>query len=122
MRTQTSAVVGVLLVGSTAFAAEHMAPSDIQAAFFNAQPFTASTPGGIQFKMVFTPDGKMTREPLGPSGHKGRGTWKLDATGFCTSWARAKATCFTVIPSGENKWLVQKRATTIATTIAVWSK
>jgi hypothetical protein len=67
-----------------------MAPSDIQAAFFNGQPFTASTPGGTQFKMIFTPDRKMTREPLGKSGYKGSGTWKLDATGFCTSWARAK--------------------------------
>jgi len=38
------------------------------------------------------------------------------------SWNRAKATCYTIIPSGENKWSVQKRATTIATTIAVWSK
>ncbi len=122
MRAGPFAVVCILLATNAAIAAAPMAPSDIQAAFFNGQPFTASTPGGTQFKMIFTPDRKMTREPLGKSGYKGSGTWKLDATGFCTSWARAKATCFTVIPSGENKWLVQKRATTIATTIAVWSK
>jgi hypothetical protein len=41
-----------------------MAPSDIQATFFNGESFTASTPGGTKFKMTFTPDGKMTREPL----------------------------------------------------------
>jgi hypothetical protein len=72
--------------------------------------------------MIFTPDGKMIREPLAHTGYKNNGTWKLDAKGFCTTWENAKLTCFTVIPNGENKWLVQKRATTIATTIAVWSK
>jgi len=54
----------MLLAASAAFAAAPMAPSDIQATFFNGQPFTASSPGGILFKMIFTPDGKMTREPL----------------------------------------------------------
>jgi hypothetical protein len=99
-----------------------MAPSDIQATFFTGQSFTASTPSGTQFKMNFTSDGKMTREPLGRSGYKGEGTWKLNAHGFCTSWKREKAICFTVIPSGENKWSIQKSGGTIATTIAVWSK
>jgi len=62
MRSPTAAVIAVLLVGSTAFAAETMAPSDIRATFFNGQPFTASTPsGGTQFKMTFTSDGKMIR-------------------------------------------------------------
>jgi hypothetical protein len=37
-------VVWILLTASAAFAAEPMAPSDIQATFFNGQPFTASTP------------------------------------------------------------------------------
>jgi hypothetical protein len=99
-----------------------MAPSDIKATFFNGEPFTASTPGGTKFRMTFTPDGKMTREPLAESGSKSTGTWKLNATGFCTTWQRAQPSCFTVIPKGDNKWSVQKIATTIATTVAVWSK
>ncbi len=99
-----------------------MAPSDIKTTFFNGQPFTASSPSGAKFKMTFTPDGKMTREPLAQSGSKSTGTWKLSTKGFCTTWQHAKHNCFTVIPSGENKWSVQKIATTIATTIAVWSK
>jgi len=99
-----------------------MAPNDIQATFFNGQPFTASAPGGTKFKMTFTPSGKMTREPLAQSGRMNTGTWKLNANGFCSTWQRAKPSCFTVIPQGENKWLVQKTATTIATTVAVWSK
>ena len=66
------AVVSILLTWSAAFAAEQMAPNDIKATFFNAQSFTASTPGGTKFKMTFTPDGKMTREPLAESGSKNR--------------------------------------------------
>jgi hypothetical protein len=122
MRAAPFAVMCLLVASSGAVAAEPMAPSDIQATFFNGQPFTAATPGGTQFKMIFTADGKMSREPLAHTGYKDTGTWKLDAKGFCTSWNRAKVTCYTIIPSSENKWSVQKRATTIATTIAVWSK
>jgi hypothetical protein len=122
MRTGPLTVVSILLTGSTSFAAEPMAPADIKATFFNGQSFTSSTPGGTKFKMTFTPDGKMTREPLAQSGSKNSGTWKLNATGFCTTWQHAKPSCFTVIPKGENQWSVQKIATTIATTVAVWSK
>ena len=103
-------------------AAEPMAPADIRATFFNGQPFTAASPSGTKFTMIFTPDGKMTREPVEQSGTKNTGTWKLNAKGFCTAWGHVAATCFTVVPSGENKWIVQKTATTIATTVAVWSK
>src|SRR5271156_4747368 len=108
MRAGTSAVACALLTASAAVAAEPMVPNDIQATFFNGQPFTASTPSGTQFKMIFTPDSKMTREPLAHTGYKNTGTWKLDAKGFCTTWQGAKLTCFTIIPSGENKWSVQK--------------
>jgi hypothetical protein len=99
-----------------------MSAADIRTTFFTGQPFTASSPSGTKFKMIFTPDGKMTREPLEQSGSKSAGTWKLNAKGFCTAWGRVAPTCFTVVPSGENKWIVQKTATTIATTVAVWSK
>ena len=103
-------------------AAEPMAPADIRTTFFTGQPFTATSPSGTKFTMIFTPDGKMTREPVERSGSKSAGTWKLNAKGFCTAWGHAAANCFTVVPSGENKWSVQRTATTIATTVAVWSK
>lgn len=122
MRAEPFLVACALVAASAAFAAEPVAPSDILKTFFNGQPFTASTPGGTQFKMTFTPDGKMTREPLGQAGAKNSGTWKLDAKGFCTTWKQAKPTCFIVMPNGDNKWSVQQAETTIATTIAVWSK
>jgi hypothetical protein len=116
-------VLAVILLGvSAALTAEPMAPNEIKATFFNGQPFTAVSPSGAKFKMIFAPDGKMTREALEQAGKGSAGTWKLNATGFCTTWDHAKPNCFTVIPSGENKWSVQKIATTIATTVAVWSK
>jgi hypothetical protein len=121
-------VLAVILLGaSAALTAEPMAPNEIKATFFNGQPFTAVSPSGAKFKRIFAPDGKMTREALeqagkGSAGKGSAGMWKLNATGFCTTWDHAKPNCFTVIPSGENKWSVQKIATTIATTVAVWSK
>ena len=122
MGAGTFAVINILLIASAAFAAEPMSPSDIRATFFNGQPFSASPPSGTQFKMTFTPDGRMTCEPLAHTGYKNNGTWKLPAKGFCTNWSRSKATCYIIIPRGENKWSVQQAVTTIATAIAMWSK
>jgi hypothetical protein len=122
MRPGSLIVLALLLLGSAARAAAPMTPDDIKATFFNGEPFTAASPSGAKFKMTFTPDGKSTREALDPSDKKTTGTWKLNAKGFCTTWGRGKPNCFTVIPSSENKWLIQKIATTIAVTVAVWSK
>jgi hypothetical protein len=107
---------------SAALAADQMAPRDIQSTFFTGEPFTAASPSGAKFKMIFMPDGKVTREPLERSGTKDAGTWKLSAKGFCTTWTRSKPNCFLVTPLADNKWSVEKIATTIATRVAVWSK
>src|SRR5262245_40838448 len=82
MRAEPFVVATILFHASRAFAAEPMAPSDIQATFFNGQPFTAATLSSVKFKMTFTPDGKMTREPLAESGSKSAGTWSLMRTAF----------------------------------------
>ena len=123
MLRATSLAFAVILFGTSAvLAGEPLAPSEIQTTFFTGQAFTATTPSGTKFKMTFTPDGKMTREPLAQRGNKSTGTWKLNAKGFCTTWSHSKSNCFTIVPGGENKWSVQGIATTIATTVAVWSK
>ena len=70
MRASPLLLAGMLITVSAAYAAERMPPSDIQATFFNGKPFTASTTSGTQFKMTFTPDGKMTRQPSGKGGKK----------------------------------------------------
>jgi len=112
----------MLFGAHAAWAAEPMSPADIRTTFFTGQAFTATSPSGTKFKMTFTPDGKITRESFEQSGTKSAGAWKLNAKGFCTAWGHAASNCFTVVPNGENKWVVQKTATTIATTVAVWSK
>jgi hypothetical protein len=37
--------------------------------FFNGQPFTASATN-IKYKMIFSADGKMNREPIGGGGQR----------------------------------------------------
>jgi len=113
-------VFGGALFATSAFAAPppgKLAPNDIQTTFFNGQPFTASSPSNVRFKMTFTPDGKIKRVPIG-KGNRGEGTWKLSKDGFCTSWKGGKDSCFTLVSAGDNKWTVLKGSTIMAT----WSK
>src|SRR5215475_5284028 len=103
-----------------------LAPMDIEKLFFNGKPFTASTTSNVKFKMIFSPNGTMTRESLaksGPksgakSGTKTEGTWKLSEDGFCTTWKGSKENCYRVQPSGANRWaiIVSSQA------VAYWSK
>jgi len=95
-----------------------LSPEEIQATFFNGQPFTAATTSSVKFKMTFSADGKMKREPVGGGGAKGEGTWKLSKDGFCTVWKGAVGNCYTVAGSGDNKWSVLKGSTIMA----IWSK
>jgi hypothetical protein len=114
-----SVTLGALLAcGSGDAAVTKLSAPEVKAAFFDGQPFTASTPSGVKYKMVFSPDGKVTREPVGTAGVKGEGTWKLDKEGFCTSWKGQKPNCFIVLSSGANKWSIMKSSTLMA----VWSK
>ena len=100
-------------------AATKLTPQEIQSTFFTGEAFTSTTPsGGAKFKMVFTPDGKVTRTPVGKSGSKGEGSWKLDDNGFCNTWKGKTPNCFTVTSAGTNKWSVMNGATPAA----VWSK
>jgi hypothetical protein len=116
MRTLLAAGA-VAIVAVAPVSAATLAPSEIQATFFTGQPFTAST-GNTKYKMTFAADGKMTREPVGGSGAKNEGTWKLTKEGFCSTWKGSKANCYRVQTAGDNKWSVVKGTTTIAT----WTK
>src|SRR3954468_5939267 len=102
------AVVALVVSAGLAFAGPvgRMLPKDIETTFFTGQAFTASTPSNTKFKMVFSADGKMTREPLGKTGAKSEGTWKLSADGFCTTWKGSKENCFRVQTNGTNKWSI----------------
>ena len=112
-------VAGALLasIGSGS-AATKLTPADIQKNFFNGEAFTASTPSNIKFKMVFKPDGKVTREPVGKSGVKGEGTWTLSKDGFCTTWKGSKSNCFSLVSRTDKEWSVMKGSASVGT----WTK
>jgi len=115
---RTLLLAGVVAIAAVAPAcAATLAPNEIQATFFNGQPFTAAS-GSTKYKMTFAPDGKMVREPVGGSGAKSEGTWKLTKEGFCSTWKGAKANCYRVQTDGDNKWSVMKGTAKIAT----WTK
>ena len=118
MYIQLCSAMVLVLASGVAFAATKMTPNDVKVTFFNGQPFTAATPSGVKFKMVFSVDGKVAREPVAKGGAKGEGTWKLDQEGFCTTWKGQKPNCFIVLTSGANKWSIMKNSTLMA----VWSK
>jgi hypothetical protein len=113
-------LLAALTTAGFAAPANRLQPSEIQATFFNGQPFTASTTSNLKFKMTFTADGKIKREPIGPGkGNKGEGTWKLSKDGFCTTWSSATlSNCFTLVSSGDNKWSVLKGSSIQA----IWTK
>ena len=112
-------ILGVFIAASLAAPAGQLAPADIQATFFNGESFTAATASNVKFKMTFTADGRMRREPTN-GGSKAEGTWKLSKDGFCTTWAGAgaRSNCFTIVSAGDNKWSVLRGTIIIAT----WSK
>ena len=114
MRTLLVAVVAILASIATALAAV-LAPNEIQSTFFTGQAFTASAPN-IKYKMVFTADGKMTREPAGGAGSKSEGTWKLTKDGFCTTWKGSKANCYRIADRRRQQMVGDEKApTTVAT-------
>ena len=92
------ALVVILVAPALAAPGAKLAPDDIQTTFFNGQPFVAATTSNVKFKMTFSADGKMKREPASGNG--------------------AKANCFTIVSAGESKWSVLKGSTIMAT----WSK
>jgi hypothetical protein len=116
MRASFVAAVAVLALTAPAFAAG-LTPNEIQTTFFNGQPFTASATN-IKYKMIFSADGKMNREPIGGGGSKSEGTWKLTKEGFCTTWKGSQPNCFRILTAGDNKWSVVKGTTVVAT----WTK
>jgi hypothetical protein len=96
----------------------------IKANFFNGKPFVATSTTRKRYTMVFTPDGKITREEIKKAGEpteKAAGTWKVVKEGFCTSWKQGTpATCYRLVPNSldDAKWSVMKGAVTVAS----WTK
>ena len=95
-----------ILDAGAALRGQKLTPKEIQTEFFDGKPFTAATTSGTKFKMTFTTDGKVTREPQDKAGAKGEGTWKLSKDGFCTSWkgSRRPATRWSTSTRTSGRW------------------
>jgi hypothetical protein len=94
MRTGSLALAVMLLSASAAFAAECYSSNLLQrqvAYRFNNKRHA------IQ-------DDFHSRRKNDPSASP----WKLDTSGFCTSWKGAETNCYTVVPSGKDKWSIQE--------------
>ncbi|MBO0751413.1 MAG: hypothetical protein J2P53_04845 [Bradyrhizobiaceae bacterium] len=111
-------VAAGMLPATSSIAAPKLTPAEIQATFFNGTEFVAATPSGVRFKMTFTADGKVVRVPTGNGGVRSQGSWRLNDSGYCTTWKGGKPSCFTVVAADGNKWSVMRGPAVIAT----WSK
>jgi len=118
MRAILAGFAAASLLSSAALAATKLTPKEIQSEFFDGKAFTAATTSGVKFKLTFSSDGKVIREPQDKAGQKGEGTWKLSKEGFCTQWKGSASNCYTIVNVDKNKWSVVKGAATVA----VWSK
>src|SRR5262249_34843001 len=116
MRSAFMAAAGNVGVTATAFGAASQT-NESQTPLFSELPSTAPSPN-IKYKMAFSADGKMSREPIGAGGSKSEGTWKLTKEGFCSTWKGSKANCYRVLTAGDNKWSVTQGTTVVAT----WTK
>ncbi len=117
MRASILAMSAFSVLISAGSASAAMAPKEIQATLFNGQPIIATTPGRTRYKLIFTPDGKITREKVSKPGPKDEGTWKLSGDGFCTAWKGAGMNCFRLV-AGEKQWSVMVGTTTIG----IWTR
>ena len=104
------AVAALIWCGAALSRPPSSTPKEIQTEFFDGKTFTAATTSGTKFKMTFTADGKVTREPQDKAGAKGEGTWKLSKDGFCTTWKGSAPNCYTLVNVDKNKWSVVKGA------------
>ena len=93
----------LFLVSTNVADAATLSPKEVQAEFFNGQPFTSSTLSNTKFTIVFRADGKVTRKPQGTTGVGGEGTWKLSKDGFCTTWKGSKENCYTLVGETDNE-------------------
>ena len=101
MRVFLGFVIAVLY--SLPVHAEALDGNAIKATFFNGQPFIASSPTRQRYTMVFTPDGKATREPLGKAGDKIDGKWKVVKEGFCTQWKDGPTNCYRLVTCNDRR-------------------
>jgi hypothetical protein len=95
-----------------------MTGDQVKQHFFNGEQFWSSTPQGVKYRMMFSSDGKMSREPLGKAGAKASGQWQVQKDGFCTQWGNASPNCYGLIYGNDGRYNIMKGTTVVG----YWSK
>src|ERR1700724_1535215 len=98
----------VVLSLLTAGIASASAADDWKNVFLTGKPFISATPQNVQYRMVLTPDGKITRTPIGAAGVMGEGNWAVSDGQICTAWAGTPPNCFNLVQKDEKQWAVMK--------------
>ena len=77
-------------------AAELVAPATLGASFFDSKPITTTDARGRASRLVFAPEGTLTRTSA--SGRASEGKWRLSEDGFCMQVGKAKTeSCYIVL-------------------------
>ena len=76
-----------------------LSPQQIGATFATGAPFKSASPAGTIFTLVLKAGGIASRTPKG-SALGTDGTWRLNATGYCSKWGNNSENCFTVQNNG----------------------
>jgi hypothetical protein len=96
------AAAGVLagLAAGQAHAASALTPAEIKATFGTGMPFTATNPSGKSYAFTLKPDGTATEVAKGSSAVT-TGTWRVNASGYCSKWGSSAEHCYTVERNGD---------------------
>lgn len=100
---------------------EKMTGEQIREAWFDGRPFVATGPDGTAYRMVFTPDGKATRQAMvGKRPRVVTGFWRVIAEGYCSRWAgNNREKCFNLRKSEDGTGTVVRFGQQIA---GSWSR
>lgn len=97
---------------------EKIPGEEIKATWFDGKPIIATGPDGSRYQMVFTPDGKASRTPIGPKKPKTvNGFWRVIAEGYCSRWAgNNREKCFNLRKSPDGSETVVRFGLQVAAT------
>lgn len=97
---------------------EKLTGDQIKATWFDGQPFVATGPDGVAYRMVFTGDGKAARVAVAAKKAKPVvGWWRVIAEGYCSRWTGTnREKCFNVRKSADGSETVVRFGQQIAAT------
>ena len=100
---------------------EKIPGEEIKANWFDGRPIVAAGPDGSRYTMVFTPDGKAARTPIGPKKPRTvTGFWRVIAEGYCSRWTgNSREKCFNVRKSPDGNEIVVRFGLQV---VATWQR